>query len=117
MRTPLNAHVMFPSPHLGRSQERSNLRPACAFEELGCSRLWDALARVTSDEQLADRVVVRSVMAEETEQVDEKGSLGVASFHAVGAGESDFAALEILADLGGHSELPVGNGAFPVEDA
>jgi hypothetical protein len=87
------------------------------LEELRCSRLSHALVRVASDQQLADRVVRRSVVAEEAEQVDEKAGLGVTSFHAVGAGESDFAALEILANLGGHSELAVGNRPFPVEDA
>ena len=86
------------------------------FGELRCSRLSDAQIRVVSDEHLAGRVVVRSVMAEQTEQVDEKAGLGVASLHAVGAGEPDVAALEILANLGGGSELPLGNSAFPVED-
>jgi hypothetical protein len=87
------------------------------LEELRCPRCWDVLIPVTSDEQLADRVVRRSIMAEEAKQVDEKAGLGVTSFHPVGARESDFAPLEIFANLGSRSELPFGDRAFPVEDA
>jgi len=71
---------------------------------------------VIGDEDPARRVVVRSAMPEEAERVNEKTGLGFAALHAVGAGKSDFAALEILANLVGSSELPVGNSAFPVED-
>ena len=74
-------------------------------------------ARLISDEHFADRIVRRPAVAEEAEHVDKKTGLGAASLNAIGAGESDFATPEILANLGGGSELAAGKGAFPVEDA
>ena len=91
------------------------LRALAVLEERGRSRLWHAPLRVASDEQLAHGVVGRSVMAEEAEQVDEKGNLGLVSLYAVGSGESDFAVSEISANLGGSSKLPIDNRAFPIE--
>jgi hypothetical protein len=58
-----------------------------------------------------------AAVAEESEHVDKKTRLGVASLHAIGAAKSDFAAVQILALLSGGSELPVSNSLFPDEDA